>query len=130
MIRYLKCPHCGYEDSSILTLKYDNMSIPMIECPECKILDVFQECYCEKGKNMTLEEYQELVKYIYLNFGWRKSMGKNFSKRIKYIRCTFDTRTGEIFHVSLDHKDFTIVNENRHRNLKEWIYEYLNKNAN
>ncbi|XZI53252.1 hypothetical protein ACSXD3_17855 (plasmid) [Clostridium perfringens] len=46
---------------------------------------------------------------------------------IKYVRCTFDMRTHEIFSVSLDNRAFVKVNENRHRDLKKWIYEYLDQ---
>lgn len=77
-------------------------------------------------KTMSLKDYVELLKYIDENHGWRNTLGKEGSKHIKYVRCTFDTRTNTIFSVELDDKNFTIVNENKDVDLKEWIYEYLN----
>lgn len=72
---------------------------------------------------MTLEEYNKLVQYInrYHNFG-------QHGKMIKYIRCSYDTRTQNIFSVTLDSKSFTIVNDDKDRNLKQWVYDYLKDN--
>jgi len=122
-IRYLKCSNCGYEDSSILT-----MSLPIgsgiLKCYNCKEEVKFDEYYCEQGRGMTFKEYAELLKFIVDNHGWRNLL-KEDSKGIKYVRNSFDTRTNLIFSIQLDNEDFTIVNQNRHRNLKEWIYGYL-----
>ena len=72
---------------------------------------------------MSLEEFTELAKYIYANHGFRDfSGGKTF---IKYVRCSFDTRTNQVYSISLDKVDFTTVNENRKRDLKKWVYCYL-----
>ena len=122
-IRYLKCSNCGYEDSSILTMSLPTGSGILI-CPNCKIKTIFNELYCEQGRGMTYKEYAELLKYIVDNHGWR-NICKEGSKHIKYVRNSFDTRTNLIFSIQLDKEDFTIVNQNRHRNLKDWIYEYL-----
>ncbi|EIF6155387.1 hypothetical protein LFJ62_003094 [Clostridium perfringens] len=75
----------------------------------------------EFGENLSLQDYAELLVYIDENHSFRKVKGK----MIKYVRCTFDMRTHEIFSVSLDNKEFVKVNENRHRDLKKWIYGYL-----
>lgn len=56
-----------------------------------------------------------------------EKLAKVKGKMIKYVRCTFDMRTHEIFAVSLDDKEFVKVNENRHRDLKKWIYGYLDQ---
>lgn len=50
-------------------------------------------------------------------------------KRIKYVRSSFDTRTNYIYSIHLDGECFTVVNENRKRNLKKWIYAYLNNES-
>lgn len=65
---------------------------------------------------------KRLVKFIHENHSFRDMKGK----RIKYITHTLDFRTGEIYRVVLDDVEFAKVNENRHRNLIEWIYNYLN----
>jgi hypothetical protein len=78
---------------------------------------------------MTIEEYAELLAYIYEKHDFVFSKGN--SKHIKYVDCTFDTRTYGIFSVTLRGmfngatKNFSITNENRNRNLKEWIYNWL-----
>ena len=123
-IRYLKCTNCGYEDSSILIMTCKSGD-SILQCPNCNAEVKFIELYCEQGKGMTFKEYVELLKYIVDDHGWRNLL-KEGSKHIKYIRHSFDTRTNLIFSIQLDDKDFTIVNQNRHRNLKDWIYEYLN----
>lgn len=123
-IKYLKCTNCGYEDSSFLTTYHIEGDV-ILECPKCKTQSQFEEMYCEKGREMSFKEYTELLQYIVENHGWRKGFNKNGSKHIKYVRHSFDTRTNKIFSIQLDYEDFSIVNENRHRNLKDWIYGYL-----
>lgn len=73
---------------------------------------------------MSLEDFNELVKYISENHGFRSC--KPNRKMIKYIQCSFDTRFGDVWSVVLDNVVFSVVNENRKRNLKKWIYAYLN----
>lgn len=74
---------------------------------------------------MSIGEFLELLKYIQENHSFVTLRGK----RIKYISPTYDTRTGRIFHVHLrlggEGLHFSITNENKHRNLKDWIYEWL-----
>lgn len=70
---------------------------------------------------MLIEEFTELAKYIAKNHG----LYGGSRKRIKYVRCSFDTRTSEVFSVSLDGVDFATVNENGKRDLKKWVYCYL-----
>lgn len=72
---------------------------------------------------MTLEEFVELAKYVYANHGFT-DFG-NGKIHIKYVRCSFDTRTNEVYSITLDKVDFTTVNENRKRDLKKWVYCYL-----
>jgi hypothetical protein len=77
-------------------------------------------------KYMTVNEYIELLKYIHKNHNFALCQGK----AIKYVDCTFDNRFGQIFSIrfrGFGNKEivFSIVNENRDNNLKEWIYEWL-----
>ncbi|MGL5713399.1 MAG: hypothetical protein ACRCX2_10300 [Paraclostridium sp.] len=77
-------------------------------------------------KAMTLKEYFDLVRYIDKHHSFRELEGK----AIKYISHTFDTRTRTVYSVKLwggfsEDKEFTIVNENKDRELKEWIYNWL-----
>lgn len=77
---------------------------------------------------MTLIEFNELVTFIITNHAWGGSVPFQGWK-IKYIRPHFDTRSQTIFAIEFDgmfdHKVFSVTNENRHRNLKEWIHEWL-----
>lgn len=74
---------------------------------------------------ITIEEFSELTKFIAKNHGFR-SHNKN-GRMIKYVRCSFDTRTNNIYSVILDDIHFSIINQNRKRNLKKWVYAYLNR---
>lgn len=79
-----------------------------------------------KGTYMTVKEYVELLQYI----DAKHSFGRMQGKEIKYIEHVFDFRTNKIFCVKLrpilsDEVIFSITNENKDRNLKEWIYEWL-----
>ena len=74
--------------------------------------------------NINLEEFNDLVKFISDNHGFRSH--KRGGKMIKYVRCSFDTRFNDIFSIQLDDKIFSVVNENRKRDLKKWLYSYLN----
>ena len=74
---------------------------------------------------MTIEEFSELTKFISENHGFRSR--KPGGRMIKYVRCSFDTRTNDIFSVILDDMIFSTTNENRKRDLKKWIYAWLNR---
>ncbi|MDM0987453.1 hypothetical protein QTI95_14040 [Clostridium perfringens] len=113
------CKNCGYEDSSYVPM----MKNKIIKCPMCRKPVKRNIVLMEFGENLSLQDYAELLVYIDENHSFRKVKGK----MIKYVRCTFDMRTHEIFAVSLDDKEFVKVNENRHRDLKKWIYEYLDQ---
>lgn len=72
---------------------------------------------------MTFLEFRELLNYIHDNH--RFSRG---GKGIKYVEPTIDTRTGDVFCVSFrgwNDKTFSKTNENSDRDLKEWIYKWL-----
>lgn len=113
------CAKCGYEDSSFIPMKKD---LSLSECPNCNKEVKVNIVEVEKGKNMSIAEYLELVKYIHEHHSFAKAKGK----RIKYISNTLDFRTGNIYRIVLNDKEFAKVNQNRHRDLKEWIYGYLN----
>lgn len=53
---------------------------------------------------------------------------------VKYVRPHFDTRLCVFYGLSLQgmfgQKDFFIVNENRERNLDQWVREFLAKDPN
>jgi hypothetical protein len=81
------------------------------------------------GKLMTLKEFEELVNYINENHGFWV-LTKESSKQIKYIEPFYDTRSQKIHFVRFTlqggiSKEFKILNENRDKNLKEWIYSWL-----
>lgn len=48
---------------------------------------------------ITIEEFSELAKFIAKNHGFR-SRNRN-GRMIKYVRCSFDTRTNNIYSVIL-----------------------------
>lgn len=123
-INVFKCENCGYEDSSIIPSFYKEGE--EVDCPICKADVKVNFFESEHGEYMTFREYAELVKFIFENHGWRDFCKKN-SKKIKYVDCSFDTRIGKIGYVKLDDSIFAIRNENRHRNLKEWIYAWLSQ---
>lgn len=82
----------------------------------------------KEGKNMTLKEFVELVKYINDNHSMRNMEGKC----IKYITPTFDFRTNEIYGIKIwggvhEKKEFYVVNENKDKDLKQWIYKWLSE---
>ena len=68
-----------------------------------------------------MDEFNSLLKYINKNHSFKQLEGK----MIKYVSPTIDLRTGSIGCIKLDDKIFSQTNENRHRNLKEWIMQYL-----
>lgn len=74
---------------------------------------------------MTLEQFCQLVEFINFNHAWGVSRGK----WVKYIIPSYDTRTQMIYGIKLrgmfEDKDFFIVNEDVHRNLNQWVREWL-----
>lgn len=79
-----------------------------------------------KRRGMNINDFRELCIYIDENHSFRKMMGK----RIKYVSPTVDMRTGEIFHVRLRRAegiDFSLTNENKNRDLFQWIVDWLER---
>ena len=96
------CPECGYEDSGILPFVYkDNTN--NAHCFGCSYRGTFIKSMVLFGKYMSLKDFLELTQYIYKNHGWATSLGKEGSKKVKYIRSSFDTRTASVFGVTLDY---------------------------
>jgi hypothetical protein len=76
---------------------------------------------------MTPQKYNELVEFILKNHSWHNGIK---GRGIKYIRPHFDTRTGEYYGVKFDGlnpAEFFVVNENRHRDLFDWVMGWLNE---
>lgn len=74
-------------------------------------------------KPMKLDEFIVLLRYIDKYHSFRSG-----GKKIKYVEPVFDTRTRDIFCVQFrgfHDKTFAITNENADRDLKEWIYSWL-----
>jgi hypothetical protein len=122
-IKVFKCENCGYEDGSEFYEPYKNV-LPdgKISCPKCHKKVNYITFDYEIGKKMTMQEYVDLVEYInkHHNFPYN-------GKMIKYANSSIDFRNGLIWKVSLNDVDFSVVNKNRHKNLKEWIYDWLEK---
>lgn len=78
-----------------------------------------------EDKHMNIDDFRKLCNYIEKNHSFRKAQGK----MIKYISPTFDMRIGKIFHVNLrrsgDGIDFSLTNENKDKDLKNWIVDWL-----
>jgi hypothetical protein len=72
-------------------------------------------------------QYYQLLHYIMENHSWYNGIK---GRCIKYIRPHFDTRTSQYYGITLDtlegRENFFAINENQHRNLYEWIMEWLN----
>ena len=75
---------------------------------------------------MEMNEFLELVNFILTDHRFGEK-----GHHIKYVKPSFDMRLCVFYGVTLQGmlgtKDFFIVNENRHRNLNEWIREFLAK---
>lgn len=78
-----------------------------------------------EGKYMSIEDFRELCNYIEKHHSFRKAQGK----MVKYISPTCDMRIGKIFHVNLrrsgDGKDFSLTNDDKDKDLKNWIIDWL-----
>lgn len=129
LIDVFVCSKCGYEDSSFIPSGARHISctkkcnINEVECPKCHGIVNKNIVQMENGRDMSMGEYIELVKYILENHSFACLNGK----MIKYISNSFDTRTNSIYGITLDDVEFIKTNENSHRNLKKWIMEYLNQ---
>lgn len=81
------------------------------------------------GKGLNIEGFRAILNYIEKHHSFRKAMGK----RIKYVSPTCDMRTGEIFHVNLrlsgKGKNFSLTNENKNKDLFEWITDWLDNGS-
>jgi hypothetical protein len=79
----------------------------------------------ELGKNMTLEQFIDLLAEIAEKHTWFGLKGR----KIKYVRPHFDTRSMDFFGVQFQcmggDVEFFVVNENRNRDLTAWIKEWL-----
>lgn len=116
-VKVFVCKNCGYEDSSFIPMNNKDK----VWCPNCKLKVDKHTIEMNFEPDMTIEEFNNLLKYINENHSLRALKGK----MIKYISPTIDFRTGCIGQVVLDDKIFKKVNENRHKNLYKWITEYL-----
>lgn len=79
----------------------------------------------ELGSNMSWTQLEEVVCKVMNEHTWPlKGHG------IKYVRPHFATQSGDIFGISFDcfrgNKDFFVINEDRNRNLYDWVMEFLN----
>lgn len=74
---------------------------------------------------MNHASYRDLMHFIDKNHSFRHLKGK----RIKYVDCSTDMRTGKIFSVTLrglfGEKVFWQANENKDRDLYTWIINWL-----
>jgi len=74
-----------------------------------------------KRKSMSMSEFHELVGHVQNKHEFAMRGGKS----IKYVRCSYDTRLRDVWSVSLDDKHFSLTNENKDKDLKSWVYDYL-----
>jgi hypothetical protein len=83
---------------------------------------------------MNPKEYAELLEYIHKNNGWEHTLyGRHEGDKkplIKYVSCSFDTRTGEVWQVSFNihaSETFSIGSTKADREkFKADIYNWLN----
>ncbi|AMN31309.1 hypothetical protein BFS06_11455 [Clostridium perfringens] len=119
-INVFVCENCNFEDSLIIPgVKLDKNED--FVCPKCGEVVKYNIVKMDKGCGLSLKDYNELLVYIKKNHDAVKGMGK----RIKYVNPIIDMRTLEIYSIKIGNKNFSVVNENKHKNLKEWIYNYL-----
>lgn len=78
---------------------------------------------------MTPEQYMNLLKYIQENNSWQKMLDccRRNRRVIKYVDAIFDTRTGDIWHITFRSggykKEFRIDNSDD----IGAVYEYLDE---
>jgi hypothetical protein len=76
-------------------------------------------------KEMTYEEFVKVLKYVTENHKFGSGIGKG----IKYVTPTFDLRNGKIHCITFSgwngEKVFSIINENKDKNLYAWVVEWL-----
>ena len=81
----------------------------------------------ELGSNMSLIQFIEMLELVMEKHKWPMQ-----GHGIKYVRPYFDTRTGDFYGVVFEAirgtKSLVVVNENRQRDLNQWILEFLNTN--
>ena len=126
MMELFICPKCGGEDSSYAPMFKEGQIIKCIHCKEEVKVNLIE---VEEGKDLSLKDYVELMQYINEHHSMRKWKGK----RIKYITATIDFRTGGYHHIKFSGcfsdgngtKEFYKINQNRHKDMKKWIYEWL-----
>jgi len=79
----------------------------------------------ELGSNMTWAQLEEVVGKVRSEHAWPMR-----GHGIKYVRPHIATQSGEIFGIGFDcirgNKDFFVINEDRNRNLYDWVMEFLN----
>ncbi len=79
----------------------------------------------ELGKNMTFLQFLDVVELVMNEHKWPMQ-----GHGIKYIRTSFDTRTGDFFGITFEGirglKALVVINENRQRDLNQWVLEFLN----
>lgn len=80
----------------------------------------------ESRRAMTRTEFEDLILYIHDNHRF----GRN-GMNIKYVTPTIDMRTGDIhsvtFYYFTDEITLSITNENRNRDLTQWVYKWLSE---
>lgn len=118
------CPECGFEDSKILPFVYKD-DVNNASCFGCSYRGTFIKSMVSLGKYMSLKDFVELTQYIHCYHSRTKSFEREGSKRIKNIESSLDIETASVFKISLDNEEFSMLNHNRHRDLKQWIYNYL-----
>ncbi|WP_275372570.1 hypothetical protein [Clostridium tertium] len=126
MIKVFMCPKCKYEDSCFIPDGFMHQKGPKCDngtvyCPSCKSVVKKNIEKRPEASSISLRDYLELLDYIMKNHNWNERTGKC----IKYISHTYDTRTGKIFSIKLDDMIFSQTNENKHKDLKQWIIGYL-----
>ena len=76
---------------------------------------------------MTLQDLTKLLNYIEKNHSARNGRGRS----VKYVDPCFDMRIRKIFGITLrgafGEKSFTIVNENKDKDLYTWITNWLDE---
>lgn len=72
---------------------------------------------------MSKLDFWEVMRHVHAE----NRFGKG-GRHIKYVTPTFDMRTGDIHTIEfrgVENKTFSITNENKDRDLYEWVMEWL-----